>query len=68
MGPLDNPKNKSLRDLNGKELTVMLSFLLFIVWIGIAPSGYFALIDSSVASLVEHLQPAITAFAENAGG
>ena len=60
MGPLDNPKNKNLRDLNGGELAIMLSFLLFIVWIGIAPAGYFTLIDSSVASLVEHLQPAIS--------
>jgi NADH-quinone oxidoreductase subunit M len=52
MGPLDNPENQKLRDMNGRELAIMLAFLLFIFWIGIAPAGYFALMDSSVASLV----------------
>ncbi len=55
MGPLDNPENKKLRDLNGRELAIMLAFLLFIFWIGIAPSGYFKLMDSSVASLVSNI-------------
>lgn len=68
MGPLDNPKNKALRDLNGGELAIMLSFLLFIVWIGVAPSGYFVLIDSSVSDLVEHLQPAIENYVAASGG
>lgn len=52
MGPLDNPKNQKLRDVNGRELAIFLAFLLFIFWIGIAPSGYFGLMDSSVAALV----------------
>jgi NADH-quinone oxidoreductase subunit M len=52
MGPLDNPENQKLRDLNPRELAIMLSFLLFIFWIGIAPAGYFALMDSSVGHLV----------------
>lgn len=52
MGPLDKEANKSLKDLNGGQLAIMLSFLLFIFWIGIAPSGFFGLIDSSVAELV----------------
>ncbi len=68
MGPLDNPKNQSLRDLNGGELAIMLSFLLFIVWIGIAPSGFFTMIDASVADLVTHMQPAIDAVVAANGG
>lgn len=52
MGPLDKPENKALKDLNGGQLAIMLSFLLFIVWIGIAPSGYFSLMDATVADLV----------------
>ena len=68
MGPLDNPKNKELRDLNGGELAIMLSFLLFIVWIGVAPAGYFTLIDASVSDLVQHLQPAIDNFVAASGG
>ena len=55
MGPLDNPENRKLRDVNPRELGILLTFLLFIVWIGVAPSGYFALMDSSVAELVESI-------------
>ena len=53
MGPLDKEENKKLRDLNGGELAIMLSFLLFIVWIGIAPSLFFDLTEPAVTNLVE---------------
>ena len=52
MGPLDNPANEKLRDLNGGELAIMLSFMLFIVWIGVAPSGFFELMNGTVSHLV----------------
>ncbi len=61
MGPLDNPKNKALRDINTRELVIMLSFLFFIVWIGVAPSGYFGLMDSSVAELVTNFGTTVVA-------
>ena len=59
MGPLDNPKNKSLKDLSPRELGIMLAFLLFIFWIGIAPAGYFALMDTTVAELVSSINSTI---------
>lgn len=59
MGPLDNPENKKLRDINKGELAIMLAFLLFIFWIGIAPSGYFALMDATVAELVNTVSSAV---------
>ena len=59
MGPLDNPKNQALRDVNTRELAIMLAFLLFIFWIGIAPAGYFGLMDSSVAELVSNFGTAV---------
>ncbi len=58
MGPLDKEENKKLRDINGGELAIMLSFLLFIFWIGIAPSAYFLLMDSTVAKLVADVMAA----------
>ncbi|MCP4425387.1 MAG: NADH-quinone oxidoreductase subunit M [Chloroflexi bacterium] len=61
MGPLDNPKNKALKDMNTRELVIMLSFLLFIIWIGVAPAGYFGLMDSSVAELVSNFGTAVVA-------
>jgi hypothetical protein len=38
----------------------MLSFILFIFWIGIAPSGWFGLMDSSVGNLVSDISNAIS--------
>lgn len=61
MGPLDKEENKSLRDVNRRELAIFLAFLVFIFWIGIGPSLYFDLMDSSVASLVESLGGAVAA-------
>ena len=56
MGPLDKAENKGLRDVNRRELVILLIFLVFIFWIGIAPSGYFAQIDSTVGALVTDLE------------
>lgn len=58
LGPLDKPENAAMRDVNRGELAILLSFTLFIVWIGIAPSGYFSYMDASVADLVEHVNNA----------
>lgn len=55
MGPLDNEENKSLRDVNGRELAIFIAFLIFIVWIGIYPQPYFNLMDTSVGDLVDFL-------------
>ncbi len=52
LGPLDNPENQKLRDVNRGELGILLSFLLFIFWIGIAPSGFFNLTEASVQNVV----------------
>ena len=61
MGPLDNPANEKLRDLNGGELAIMLSFMLFIIWIGVAPSGYFDLMDGTVSKLVADIGSVLVA-------
>jgi NADH-quinone oxidoreductase subunit M len=61
MGPLDNPENKKLKDVNAGQMLIMLSLLLFIVWIGIAPTGFFNLTDSTVGHLIQNIGSAVTA-------
>ena len=61
MGPAETPQVKGLREMNRGELAIMLSFLLFIFWIGIAPSLYFRLMDSSVSALVADISNAVVA-------
>ncbi len=61
MGPVSNAKNEKLVDLNSLQLVIMLAFLVFIFWIGIAPSGFFNLMDSSVSALVSDVSSTIVA-------
>jgi NADH-quinone oxidoreductase subunit M len=62
MGPLDKEENKALRDVNRRELAIFIAFLVFIFWIGIGPSLYFGLMDTTVAGLLESLGGAVAAF------
>jgi NADH-quinone oxidoreductase subunit M len=55
MGALKNPKNEKLRDVNRRELVIFIAFLIFIVWIGVQPSPYFDLMDSTVSTLVNDI-------------
>lgn len=59
LGPLDKPANRAMRDANAGELAILLSFVLFIVWIGIAPSGFFSFMDASVANLVNLINTSV---------
>jgi NADH-quinone oxidoreductase subunit M len=61
MGPLDKPENQALEDVNGREIAIMVAFLIFIFWIGILPSGWFGLMDSAVAGLVNDLGTGVAA-------
>ncbi|MFN2190126.1 MAG: NuoM family protein [Candidatus Promineifilaceae bacterium] len=61
MGPLDNPENKALRDVNRRELVIFVAFLIFIVFIGIYPSPFFNMMDSSVQWLVDSVGSAALA-------
>ncbi len=61
MGPVTNEGTKGLRDLNVRELAIMLAFILFIFWIGIAPTPYFNLMDTSVSQLVSDISSSVIA-------
>ena len=63
MGPAVTEKVKSLTAMNRREVGIMLAFLLFIFWIGIAPSAYFHLMDGTVSDLVANISQAVLALA-----
>ena len=68
MGPLDKEENKAMREMNGGEMVIMLSFLIFIVWIGVNSQPWFAAMDSTVADLVStQIAPAIESVTAIAG-
>ncbi len=56
-GPLDNPANKNIRDLNRRELGLMVALVSVMVWIGIYPKPIFDLIDKPVEYIVQKVDP-----------
>ena len=55
-GKLENPKLESLTDMNARELFVLIPILLFIVWIGIYPSTFTGLSESTTEGLLHTVQ------------
>jgi NADH-quinone oxidoreductase subunit M len=56
-GPLDNPANKNVPDLNGRELSMLVALVAVMVWIGIFPATFFSMIDEPVNYVVTKVDP-----------
>lgn len=56
-GKLENPQNKDLKDLNKREIGLLIPILLFIVWIGIYPSTFLNKSDLSIKSILKDVDP-----------
>ncbi|MGZ7080745.1 MAG: complex I subunit 4 family protein, partial [Thermoanaerobaculia bacterium] len=56
-GPLDNPANQNLLDVNRRELLTLLPLVACMVWIGIAPGIFFDTIKEPVDYIVRKVDP-----------
>jgi len=56
-GPLDNPLNKDLPDLNRRELLTLLPLVGLMFWIGLAPATFFEKIEQPVDYIVRKVDP-----------
>ena len=61
LGPLVREENKSLKDVSRREILILVPLLILIFWIGLYPSPFFNLMDSSVESLVDFVNTAAIA-------
>ncbi len=58
LGPLKVEANRTLKDLNWREIAVLVPLLIFIFWIGLYPKPFFGLMGPAVDKLVGMLQVA----------
>jgi NADH-quinone oxidoreductase subunit M len=56
-GPLDNPANRTLLDVNRRELITLLPLVALMVWIGVAPKIFFDVIEQPVNYIVQKVDP-----------
>jgi NADH-quinone oxidoreductase subunit M len=57
-GPLDNPANANVPDVNGRELGLMLALIVVMVWIGVYPKPLFDVLEKPVDYVVQKVDPA----------
>ncbi len=60
LGPLDKEENKSLKDMNLREIVTLVPLLIFIFWIGLYPKPFFELMAPAVDKLVAVVEAAAT--------
>jgi NADH-quinone oxidoreductase subunit M len=56
-GPLDNPANKNVPDLNGREIGLLLSLVVLMVWIGVYPKPFLDVLEEPVNYVVNKVDP-----------
>jgi NADH-quinone oxidoreductase subunit M len=56
LGPVTKEENRSLSDLNWREIATLAPLLILIFWIGLYPKPFFTLMAPSVGKLVAALQ------------
>lgn len=52
LGPIENEKNREVKDISKLELTYMLPIIIFIIWIGIQPNTFLKVSENSVKKIL----------------
>lgn len=60
LGPIENEKNRDVKDISKLELSYMLPLLLFIVWIGVHPNTFLKLTENTVKKVLVNFENAKT--------
>ncbi len=55
-GKVTNPANENLKDLNVREVALMLPLLLFVFWIGIYPNTFFDKMNPAMEEVLKQMK------------
>lgn len=56
LGPIENEKNKDLKDISKSELLSIVPILIFIVWIGVKPNTFLSVSENSVKKVLTNFE------------
>src|ERR1700736_1322274 len=56
-GPVTNPANEHMQDLNAREYATLLPLIILCFWIGIYPKPLFRVLERPVQQIVEQVNP-----------
>ncbi len=56
-GPVTNPANEHMADLNAREYATLVPLLILCFWIGIYPKPLFRVLERPVQQIVEQINP-----------
>ncbi|MEX0929667.1 MAG: NADH-quinone oxidoreductase subunit M [Balneolales bacterium] len=65
-GPIHNVENKLLKDLNAREIGLLVPIMIFIVWIGVRPADFTRYSEVQVGLLLEETSGKATRISEAA--
>jgi NADH-quinone oxidoreductase subunit M len=57
LGPVTHEENKTLKEINWRELAILIPILIVIFWIGLYPKPFFELINPTVQTLLDTVLP-----------
>ena len=55
-GEVTNPKNLVLKDIDSREIAVLVPLLIFVVWIGVYPNTFLRPMEPSVKNFLQHVE------------
>jgi len=55
-GPVDNPENRGLMDLDWREKSVMIAITIPIIWIGVYPNPFLRVIEPSAIEVLQQVE------------
>jgi len=61
LGEVTNEKNRGLKDLNRREIAILVPLVILIFWIGLYPAPFLNLLSPAVEQLASTLQAAAVA-------